>query len=111
MAYLGYLLAFLYIFWLLYVAVMAIYRAHLMNKLHGLIKYMSIPVVALGALVDAFANIFIATVIFWERPYEWLVTTRLTRYQTYKEDHWRKKLAQYVCDKMLDPFDPYDNHC
>lgn len=104
------LLAYLYFFWTLYVLVMGFYRAHLNNRLTRFTKILSGPWVIVGVIFDASANIFIATFVFMELPREWLVTTRLTRYQTYPKGY-KKKLAEYICDKLLDPFDPTGNHC
>jgi hypothetical protein len=103
-------LAYLYAFWCVYVLVMGIYRAHLSHRLVGLNKVLAMPVVALGYLMDVIANVVVAPVVFLDRPREWLVTTRLLRYKR-TDTGWRCRLATIICDSILDPFDPTDDHC
>ena len=103
-----YLVAFFY----LYVLVMGIYRAQLQGKLKGLPFVLCIPAVIVGVLFDVFANLFIATFVFWQLPRELLVTTRLTKIKADPYAHWRRKyIAQYICDNLLDVFDPNGDHC
>ena len=85
-------------------------------------------VMLLGAgflLFDAFVNIFIVSVLYFERPHEWLVTDRLHRWCEHYEfvllerplkwyEVWRFKTARVVCDHPeygLDKFDPLGSHC
>jgi hypothetical protein len=89
---------------------MGIYRAHLDDRLTGINKTLAIPVVAVAIILDILANITIATVVFLDLPRELLITTRLQKYMK-KDTGWRKKIAKYLCDHILDPFDPRGNHC
>lgn len=68
---------------------------------------MGIWVIA-ALLLDVAVNWFIMTVIFFELPNEWTVTTRLTRHGY--ETGWRSRLAHIIC-KALDPLDPSGKHC
>lgn len=104
------LFAWVYLFWLLYLVVMGVYRAHLSKRLQPVALALLLPVVLLGVIVDVLSNIFIAPFIFLDLPKELLVTTRLTRYKKMK-DGWRKKIAEYICFNLLDVFDPSENHC
>lgn len=104
------LLGFLWCFWALYVLIMGLYRAHLNKRLVGLNKVLAAPFVLLGLIMDLIANVFVATVFFFELPKEYLVTTRLQRYKTYKNGY-KHKWAVYICDHILDVFDPSDDHC
>lgn len=104
------LLAYLWTFWGFYVLVMGIYRAHLSGRMTPLVTVLSLPFVVVGILMDVVANVFIATLVFAELPREWLVTTRLTRYVRTKEG-WRYRVSAWVCDALLDLFDPTGNHC
>jgi hypothetical protein len=52
----------------------------------------------------------IASLVFLELPREWLVTDRLQRHM-HKSIGWRFWLAKYICDHLLDVFDPSGNHC
>ncbi len=104
-----YLFAFLWLFWAVYVLVMGIYRAHLAGRLRGLARVLGLPLVVFGYLMDVFANLTVATLVFLEPPREALVTTRLIRLQ--RTWGWRGRLANWVCNNLLDPFDPTGNHC
>lgn len=104
------LLAWLWAFWAIYIMVMGIYRAHLSRRLAGINLVLGMPIVVLGYVMDAISNIAIATLLFADLPREWLVTTRLQRYIV-DDDGWRRHIALYICDNLLDPFDPTGNHC
>lgn len=110
MSYALYVLAFLWAFWAVYVLVMGIYRAHLAKRLTPVTLVLSLPFVALGYVMDVLANVTIASVVFIELPQETLVTDRLKRHID-QGSGWRQTLARYVCDHMLDMFDPSGNHC
>lgn len=102
--------AYLYLFWAGFVLSMGIYRAHLNGKLTGLNKILGYPLVALFALMDAGTNYTLAWAIFMDKPQEKLVTARLKRYMA-GEDGWRKRVADYICNSVLDIFDPSGDHC
>jgi hypothetical protein len=105
-------LAYLYVFWLLYLVFTSLYRAHLAGRLVGISKVLAYPVVIVAALVDWLANIFIATVVFQEipaMPLE-LVTQRLTRYMA-GTDERNRRWATAICQSLLDPFDSRGVHC
>ena len=101
---------FLWAFYALYVLVMGVYRAKLAGRLEGAPLVLLSPFVVIGAVMDVVCNLTIATVVFVEPPREWLVTKRLQRHHA-SNDGWRTVLAAYVCDRLLDPFDPTGNHC
>lgn len=104
------MLAYLYAFWCAYVLVMGIYRAHLSQRLVGLNKALALPVVAVGYLMDVAANLFIAPLLFLDWPREALVTSRLVRYKR-DDSGWRGRLAGFICERLLDVFDPTWDHC
>ncbi len=104
------MLAYLYTFWCAYVLVMGIYRAHLSQRLVGLNKVLALPVVGFGYLMDVAANLFIAPLVFLDRPREALVTARLIRYKR-TDTGWRNRLATFICEHLLDVFDPTGDHC
>jgi hypothetical protein len=101
---------FLWAFWGMYVLVMGIYRAHLSHRLRGLVLVLSLPFVVIGFLMDVFANLTIASLVFLEPPREWLVTSRLQRYIAHGTG-WRAAKARWICDNLLDVFDPSGDHC
>jgi len=105
-----YLLAFLNIFYVLYVAVMGIYRAFLAGKLCWYHWALLWWVVLIGLAFDVLANCTVAWFVFEERPREWLVTTRLTRYRKTGTTS-QQSIAAFICDNLLDLFDPNGDHC
>jgi hypothetical protein len=107
------ILIYLYAFWYLFVGSMGIYRAHLQKKLKGLNFVLSAPAIVVAYVVDVIANWTIAVFLFAELPKEFLVTTRLKRFIAGGEAEYgyRYTIAQYLCDKVLDIFDPTGNHC
>lgn len=107
---LTHLILFLTAFWGLYVLVMGLYRAHLEGRLKGINLLLAWPYLLLGAAVDLLANLTLASILFLELPRELLVTGRLQRHMRGKPG-WRRTLSQYICDHMLDVFDPRGNHC
>ena len=105
-----YLLAFMWIFWGLYVLVMGLYRVYLKGQLTKVTMILGFPFLVIGILCDIIANVFIATCLFLELPKEFLVTSRLTRYVN-TDKGWRNKWANAICNNILDVFDPNGNHC
>ena len=104
------IVGFLWAFWGVYVLVMGIYRAHLSRRLVGLNKVLALPVVGFGYLMDVTANLFIAPLVFLDWPREALVTARLIRYKR-TDTGWRNRLATFICEHLLDVFDPTGDHC
>lgn len=90
---------------------MGVYRAHLSRRLSKAGYAFGLPWVALGYALDFLANVIVATLIFLELPREALVTTRLQRHINSPTSSWRTAIAVWVCDEMLDVFDPSGNHC
>lgn len=110
---LGWALAYLYSFWLLYVLVMGFYRAWLAKRLTRVALVLASPALLTGYLVDLLANWTFAALWFRElsqRPLE-LVTDRLSRYIGLQDACWHKAHAQWICATLLDYFDPHNRHC
>lgn len=107
-----YTVTYLWIFWALYVIVMGAYRTYLAKRLTLATKFLSIPFIIIGVIIDVFTQYTLATIFFFDLPVkkEYTLTKRLSRYVSLKEG-WRYKTAIYVCDNILDIFDPTDNHC
>ena len=105
-------LAALWVFWLLYIFTMGLYRAFLMGRLKGLSLLMCAPVVAVAFVVDLLMQFTVFAIVFAEVPRDWLVTHRLRRYmRELPPEHWRRRWADYLCHHLLDPFDPTGAHC
>lgn len=128
----GYALAYLWAFWAVYALVMGFYRAHLAGRLTPALWVLAAPFILLGLLMDALCQFTLAWLIFWQPPSltvehrvfaigsfarvlpvvrgDWLVTARLQRYVA-EGSGWRFRLANWVCNNLLDIFDPTGNHC
>ena len=102
---------YLWVFWGLYVLVMGIYRAYLAGRLTTTTKLLGAPFVLAGIVMDVLANLTLAGLVFVELPREWLVTDRLQRHVRTPTSAWRTRLATWVCDHLLDVFDPRGDHC
>ena len=100
-----------WLLWALYVMVMGVYRAHLDKRLGPVTKVLALPWVALGFAVDVVVNLTFASILFLEPPRELLVTKRLQRHQRAATSDWRSRLAAWICDHLLDVFDPTGHHC
>lgn len=103
-------LLFLWAFWYCYILVMGLYRAHLAGRLNRFTYALALPALLVGYAMDVLANLTIASVVFLEPPREWLVTSRLQRYIAHGTG-WRAAKARWICDNLLDVFDPSGNHC
>ena len=103
-------LAYLWLFWGVYVLVMGLYRAYLANRLGPVSRVLGAPFFIVGYLLDVFTQMTFATLVFLELPSEVLVTTRLTRYLR-AGTGWRFRVAAWICRNLLDPFEPTRNHC
>lgn len=99
----------LYMFWVLYLAIMALYRAHINKTLTKLGYALGAPLLLTGLVLDVLMNITIFSLAFFEIPREWLVTKRLQRHL--KQTGWRFKLAKFICEGLLNFADPTGNHC
>lgn len=110
MSYLLYTLAYLWLFWGLYVLVMGLYRAKLDGRLSKPLIFMGAPFILAAYLMDVLANLTIAWLIFWEIPRELTVTNRLKRHLKQSID-WRFNVALALCTSLLDPLDPTGRHC
>jgi len=108
--FIGVSVLWLWVFWALYVFTMSVYRAQLNRRLRGINRLFASPLVLLAMLIDVLANVVVAPIVFLDLPREWLVTTRLKRYMGH-ESGWRKQAAEWLCNSVLDPFDPAGDHC
>lgn len=102
------LLADLYLFFIMYVASMGMIRAHAEKKLNPVLWALCLPFVAVSIVLDFINNILVFTLLFAELPCEWLVTERLKRHA--KQQTVRGKLARYIGNVILDPFDHTGSH-
>jgi len=104
----GYALAFLT--WVMYLAVMNIARFR--HDLYPIAKAHAYVLAAVALVFDFLLNVVVGTVVFLKPPKDLLLTGRLSRYiLDPSEALWRRKLAGWICSRLLDQFDPYGHHC
>lgn len=99
-----------YLCFVLFVAIMGFYRLELTGQLNKPLRYLSMPLLAVGYVVDALVNWFVATLLFADLPKETLLTSRLQKYMAQEKDDFRKKFATKICS-VLNLFDPTGKHC
>lgn len=97
-----------WVLWVFYLAVMNLKRVRDKHGLSVAAKIMGYPVLYIGILLDFIVNVTLFTCIFLELPSETLVTTRLQRHANSKG--WRKTLAIWLGEALLNDFDPSGNH-
>lgn len=100
----------LYTLWIFYLAVMNLQKARDAGRLSKVAFYLGAPLLYFGLFLDFFCNMTVMTVLMLELPKELLVTGRVSRHK-YKGTGYRKKVATWMCDNLLDPFDPSGCHC
>lgn len=99
----GYALAVLS--WLFYLAIMHLKRVR--DDLHPVAKAHAYLLLSAGLVLDVVLNAVVGSVLFLEPPRELLLTSRLKRLK--RGDGWRAKLADWVCEHLLEQFD--EGHC
>ena len=99
----------LWAFYIFYLACMSLVRGYQAGTLTLASKLLGYPIIAIGLAIDVFMNAIVFTLIFLERPQEWLVTDRLKRH--IKQHTIRAKIARFLCHELLSPFDVSGDHC
>jgi hypothetical protein len=108
-----------YLLWVLYLASMSVYRAHLLGTLPLKARVLSYPLLIIAWVVDWLSNWTWAIAFFGEVPQSpgELVTTRLARYlnpvgHEATQQTYRYRRAKLICENLLDGFDPNPKgHC
>ena len=100
-------------FWLLWVFFLAVMALKVARDAGVLVKggdayYIGMSVLFAGWIIDFLVNVFVASIIFLEPPFEMTVTARVTRWK--QEGGWRGNIARWLCVKLLDPFQQ-GGHC
>ena len=102
------------LFWVmfgLYALVMSLYRAKLAGKLTRTQYVLGLPYVAAGVALDVLLNWTVGSVLLWDRPREWVMTSHMQRLRRDAPDSWGAKVAGWICDQGLDSLDPSGDHC
>jgi hypothetical protein len=97
-----------YILWILYLATMNLKKARDSGTLHPNVKLLGYPIFIVGYTLDILLNIFVMTIIFFDMPEEFTISSRMERYLRYGTG-WRLKVAR-AFEYLLDPFDPSGDH-
>lgn len=97
------------VLWVLYLAIMNLKRHE--DRLTTPSKVIGYPVLAVGYVLDALFNWSVGTIMFLQIPKTLLFTGRLERNIQTQKGGWRFDLALYLCENLLDPFDPDGLHC
>lgn len=103
------LLPLLYVGWVLYLAVMALYRAKREGTLTRWTLALGYPILGVGLALDAFLNATLLSIIFLEPPREWTMTARLKRHARHDDRKWCIQVVQWF-RQFVDPFDPSGTH-
>lgn len=94
--------------WILYLAIMNLaehrHSLHPVAKLHA--YFVILPV---GYVVDALLNLLVCA-IFIRVPRDWLLTGTLKR-TIATDDGWRCAVSAWICEHLLNQFDPKGRHC
>ena len=94
--------------WILYLAVMNVARVR--DQLHWFAKlnayFILLPA---GYAVDFVMNLVVC-LAFWRLPRDLLLTGTLKR-AIINEDNWRCDVAAWICERLLNQFDPKGRHC
>lgn len=93
--------------WLYYLAITNLIKHR--KQLSGFAKFNGYILVLVGLILDVSVNWIIGTIVFVEIPREFLFTERLQRHKKRPVSSWRHKLANWLCNNLLNPFDP--GHC
>lgn len=93
--------------WTLYLAVMNIARVR--GQLHPVAKAHAYMLLGVGYLFDATLNLMVC-LVFWRAPKDWLLTGTLKR-ALINETGWREATAAWICENLLNAFDPKGSHC
>jgi hypothetical protein len=102
------LVAALYALWVCFLAVMNLRRAREAGRLTRPALVLAAPLLLVGFIGDVLINLVLATLVFVDRPREWTVSARLSRYLP--RDDWRARVAMWIALHLLDPFDPSGRH-
>lgn len=94
--------------WVLYLAIMNL-SAH-RHEMGPFARFNAYCVVLpIGYLFDAALNLLVCA-LFLRWPRDWLLTGTLKRHIN-TNDGWRCSVSAWVCEHLLNPFDPKGTHC
>jgi hypothetical protein len=96
-----------FILWVMFVIVMTMAQLRDAGRLSPLMINVGLTIAYVGLVWDVLCNIFIASVVFLEVPFEATVSARMRRLVT--TVGWRADLAIWFAEVTMNPFCPIDN--
>lgn len=95
-----------YFLWPMYVFCMAMMRAYQSGSVTIFAWCLAFPMILTAIILDVALNFTAFAVLMWDFPRrgEWTFSQRLNR--LIKDDGWRGKIALWLADNLLDPYDP-----
>lgn len=100
---------FILVCWVFYLAVMHLSQNQDRASLPPSVKIHAYAALAVGYTLDLVLAWIIAPVLFLSIPKELTFTAALKRHKT--APNWRSGVATWICDRLLNPFDPLGRHC
>lgn len=99
-----------YALWPLYVFAMALYRAHLTGRATLFAWLLAWPLIAAAVILDIALNYTLFALVTADFPKrgEWTFSQRLNR--IIRGTGWRARVATWLADNLLDPYDPTGQH-
>ena len=99
--------------WFSYIAVMKLKEMRNNGQLTKLGLFAKLNAyIGLGwALVKDAGLVMIFSILLWNLPRAFTLTSMLKRLQKTDAGKWRGKSASWLCDKLLNQFDPSGKHC
>ena len=94
--------------WILYLAVMKLKEQR--KNMRWFAKANAILLLAVAYPIDVLLNAMVGSLIFLEPPRELVLTSRLKRHKA-ANFGWRAVLANWICERLLNQFDPDGRHC
>lgn len=105
------LYGFLMTCWLFYIGIMNLVRVR--HELGFASKVFAYPIVAFGFVLNYLLTTVFGSILFLDISFtDAGLTKRLHRTQEqWPTNHWRHKLARWICRELLDKLDPTGDHC
>jgi hypothetical protein len=97
-----------YALYVFYSAIMNVKRVRDLGRLTAFGAALGYPTLAIGLLLDLYVNVFVMSIVLFELPREWTVTSRLRRHHL-KSKGWRLAVVKFF-EPVLDPLDPSGDH-
>jgi hypothetical protein len=102
--------ATIWAFYLGFALSIGVYRQWLKGTLNVLNKTLFGPVLITFFLIDILLNYTLFMLMGFPPKNCYTISDRLAYYHLFYDD-WRHSVAEFVCEKLLNPVDPAGGHC